>query len=418
MAKGNFSVRTNSDWNSLTYKFRESRNSKQLSLTIEEIKIPKNCWDKNLKKVKKNSKVDDLNKLNLRIKEFDLFIMNSYHKSILDGKKIDKEWLLVNYYSFFDLENPNKIQETPEFLLDFIKFQINQKKNDFSPNTIKGYNSTYNLLFDFEKTKKLKLNFKDFNLHMFEKLIEFCNNKRYNSSTIATYINKIKAIFKQAYEYELEVNDDYLLGKFKYKVTPKDYIYLNNDEITRISNLELTKFSMYDNARDWLLIGCYTGQRVSDLFNLENAVLNNNIYMHKNIKTGKEVLIPNSKKLQEILKKYEGNFPRKISDVKFNEYIKEVCKKAKINEIVRGSKLCKELINGKEEFRKIEGNYEKWELVTSHTCRRTLITKLMDEPLLKPHQIMVMTGHSDIKMLQRYNKIEKEKSVQALSDFI
>ena len=122
MAKGNFSVRTNSDWNSLTYKFRESRNSKQLSLTIEEIKIPKNCWDKNLKKVKKNSKVDDLNKLNLRIKEFDLFIMNSYHKSILDGKKIDKEWLLVNYYSFFDLENPNKIQETPEFILDFIKY--------------------------------------------------------------------------------------------------------------------------------------------------------------------------------------------------------------------------------------------------------------------------------------------------------
>ena len=102
MAKGNFSVRTNSDWNSLTYKFRESRNSKQLSLTIDEIKIPKNCWDKNLKKVKKNSQAD-FNKLNLRIKEFDLFIMSSYHKSIIEGKNIDKEWLLANYYSFFYL---------------------------------------------------------------------------------------------------------------------------------------------------------------------------------------------------------------------------------------------------------------------------------------------------------------------------
>ena len=417
MAKGNFSVRTNSDWNSLTYKFRESRNSKQLSLTIDEIKIPKNCWDKNLKKVKKNSQAD-FNKLNLRIKEFDLFIMSSYHKSIIEGKNIDKEWLLANYYSFFDLENPNKGQKTPEFLLDFIHFYINEKKNEFSQNTIKCYSSTYNLLFDFEKNKKIKLSFKNFNLHMFEKLIEFCNIKKYCSSTIGIFVNKIKVIFKKAYEYELEVNDDYLLGKFKYKVTPKDYIYLNDDEIIRISKLELTRFSMYDNARDWLLIGCYTGQRVSDLFNLENAVLNNNIYTHKNIKTGKEVLIPNSLKLQEIIKKHNGNFPRKISHIKFNEYIKEVCKKAEIKEIVRGSKLCKELINGKEEFRKIEGNYEKWELVTSHTCRRTLITKLMDEPLLKPHQIMVMTGHSDIKMLQRYNKIEKEKSVQALSDFI
>ncbi len=417
MAKGNFSVRTNSDWNSLTYKFRESRNSKQLSLTIDEIKIPKNCWDKNLKKVKKNSQAD-FNKINLKIKEFDLFIMSSYHKSIIEGRNIDKEWLLTNYCSFFNLDNPNKTQETPKFLLDFIKFYINEKKHEFSSNTIKGYNSTYNLLFDFEKNKKIKLNFKDFNLQMFEKLIEFCNRKRYSSSTIGTFVNKIKAIFKQANEYRIEVNDDYLLGKFIYKITPKDYIYLNDDEITRISKLELTKFSMYDNARDWLLIGCYTGQRVSDLFNLDNAVLNNNMYTHKNIKTGKEILIPNSLKLQELLKKYEGSFPRKISDVKFNEYIKEVCKKAEINEIVRGSKLCKELINGKEEFRKIEGNYEKWELVTSHTCRRTLITKLMDEPLLKPHQIMVMTGHSDIKMLQRYNKIEKEKSVQALADFI
>lgn len=417
MAKGNFSVRTNSEWNSLTYKFRESRNSKQLSLTIDEIKIPKNCWDKNLKKVKKNSQAD-FNKINLKIKEFDLFIMSSYHKSIIEGKNIDKEWLLANYYSFFDLENPNKGQKTPEFLLDFIHFYINEKKNEFSQNTIKCYSSTYNLLFDFEKNKKIKLSFKNFNLHMFEKLIEFCNIKKYCSSTIGIFVNKIKVIFKKAYEYELEVNDDYLLGKFKYKVTLKDYIYLNDDEIIRISKLELTRFSMYDNARDWLLIGCYTGQRVSDLFNLENAVLNNNIYTHKNIKTGKEVLIPNSLKLQEIIKKHNGNFPRKISHIKFNEYIKEVCKKAEINEIVRGSKLCKELINGKEEFRKIEGNYEKWELVTSHTCRRTLITKLMDEPLLKPHQIMVMTGHSDIKMLQRYNKIEKEKSVQALADFI
>jgi hypothetical protein len=34
----------------------------------------------------------------------------------------------------------------------------------------------------------------------------------------------------------------------------------------------------------------------------------------------------------EILKKYDGNFPRKISDQKYNEHIKNVCEKAKINE--------------------------------------------------------------------------------------
>lgn len=417
MAKGNFSVRTNSEWNSLTYKFRESRNSKQLSVTLENIKIPKGSWDSKLKKVKKDSKINSID-INLKIKEFDLYIMTSYNKFKLANKPIDKEWLMLNYYNFFSIENPNKVDEISSYLTDFIEFYIQKNITNISQNTIKGYKSTCNILAEFEQNEKIKLNFNSFNSQTFEMFIKFCNNKKYASTTIGTFVNKIKAIFKKADEYNLKVNNDYFKNKFIYKINNKEDIYLNEEDIRKIRELKLEMFSMYDNARDWLLIGLYTGQRVSDLFNLESAILENDVLIHKNIKTSKDVYIPVSPKLKQILSKYDGGFPRKISDVKFNKYIKSVCKSAEINDIVKGYKTCLIDNKGKKIRRKIEGNYQKWELVTSHTCRRTLITKLMDEPMVKPHQIMSMTGHTDVRMLNRYNKIEKEKSALSLKDFI
>jgi hypothetical protein len=55
------------------------------------------------------------------------------------------------------------------------------------------------------------------------------------------------------------------------------------------------------------------------------------------VKTEKIMTIPLHSKIIEIMKKYEGNFPRKISDQKYNEHIKKVCEKAKINTPTHGT---------------------------------------------------------------------------------
>ena len=75
--------------------------------------------------------------------------------------------------------------------------------------------------------------------------------------------------------------------------------------------------------------------------------------------------IPLHSKIMEILKKYDGNFPRKISDQKYNEHINKVCEKAKINEPIHG------ILFDKETKEKVEKDYPKWMFVSSHIGRRS-----------------------------------------------
>ena len=60
----------------------------------------------------------------------------------------------------------------------------------------------------------------------------------------------------------------------------------------------------------------------------------------KNVKSGIITVIPIHPQVEAILTKRQRNFPRKISNQKFNDYIKEVCKIVGIDEVIWGAKLC------------------------------------------------------------------------------
>ncbi|MGS0747298.1 hypothetical protein [Halpernia sp. GG3] len=57
------------------------------------------------------------------------------------------------------------------------------------------------------------------------------------------------------------------------------------------------------------------------------------------VKTGKLMTVALHPKVIEILEKRNGDFPKVISDAKYNLFIKDVCRIAEINELVKGSKL-------------------------------------------------------------------------------
>ena len=90
----------------------------------------------------------------------------------------------------------------------------------------------------------------------------------------------------------------------------------------------------------------------------------------------------------------DGEFPRKISASNYNIYIKTVCKKAKLNEIVTGS-----LKDPKTKKLKV-GKYEKWQLVSSHIGRRSYATNFYGK--MPTHLLMVATGHTTEKALLVY----------------
>ena len=152
-----------------------------------------------------------------------------------------------------------------------------------------------------------------------------------------------------------------------------------------------------DNARDWLLISCYTGQRVSDLLKMNSSlIIEDEFYTVHQQKGQKDVTIWLMPDVIDILNKRGGEFPRKISSQRYNEYIKQVCRIAGIDEVMKGGKQ----INN----RKVIGDYPKHELITSHIGRRTFVS--LFQPLLGNENTRTQTGHTTDKMLVLYNKTQ------------
>jgi len=174
-------------------------------------------------------------------------------------------------------------------------------------------------------------------------------------------------------------------------------------------NKTALKTDYLDNARDWFIIGCYIGQRVSDLLKLtaENIVTigQQEFIELTQSKTKKKIVIPIHPIVKDILNKRNGEFPRNISDQKFNKYIKEVAKISGITEVIKGN-----LINA-ETNRKEKGQFEKWQLITSHTCRRSFATNYYGDiptPLL-----ISITGHStETQFLEYIGKTSTEQAIQ------
>ncbi len=104
-------------------------------------------------------------------------------------------------------------------------------------------------------------------------------------------------------------------------------------------------------------------------------------------------------KVLEILEKRNGQFPYSFTDQKYNDYIKNVCELAEISQLVFGS-IQKEMEKDSKIYRKQEGFYKKWWLVTSHIGRRSFATNFYGT--IPTSLLINVTGHSSVVMFLNY----------------
>jgi integrase len=242
--------------------------------------------------------------------------------------------------------------------------------------------------------------------------------KNYDPNTISQVIKSIKTICYHAQTNGIEVNNQ--LSNISIKWQKVDKIYLDLDEIAEIEKAELETENLID-ARDWLLISCETGQRVSDFmkFTKEQIRVENGKHLIEftQVKTNKVMTVPLSKKVMAILKKRKGDFPKQITDQKYNDFIKKVCEIAKLNNKVKGS-IAEVTENELKEKvkRKKSGTFKKWELVTSHIGRRSFATNNYGK--IPTSLLISATGHSTEKMFLEYiGKTDTQKAMQLAEYF-
>ena len=238
----------------------------------------------------------------------------------------------------------------------------------------------------------------------------------YADNTIGGFIKKLKSVLRAADSRGYPVNPAYRSTEFKAQSSVDvDTIYLTREEVDRFEKVDLTKKEDGKNlelARDIFLVGVWTAQRVSDYNNLKpeniKEVYNNGtpmtyISIHQQ-KTGRLVEIPCNAKVRAILNKYPKGLPH-LSDQKINRYIKEIGKMAKIDDVIE--------VKGSRGGEVIKEYYKKYDLICTHTARRTGAT-LMYLDGIAIYDIMKVTGHKSVTTLEKYIRADKLEVAQKL----
>ena len=305
-----------------------------------------------------------------------------------------------------------------------------------------NYRQGYNWLCEYQE-KALEgrgISFADVDKAFFDDYAKYLRNRTLlkgknkgkvgvTQNTLSMRIAELKTVLRRANEVDgVTDNDTFRNRAIRVDDTDVDAIALSRKELDAIMAVNLSGFAEgYTIARDVFMIGVWTAQRVSDYNGARdgddskemNGIRPDDIKTYsedvivtdkkgKKIiqtvetkyisitqrKTGKRVEIPINSELQAILNKYNNNVPR-IAEQRLNLYIKEIGKMAGLTENVKITTLR----GGKKEQTAIP----KYQLIHSHTARKTGAT-LMYQAGIDVYDIMKITGHSDVRMLEKYVK--------------
>ncbi|WP_142685943.1 site-specific integrase [Chitinophaga polysaccharea] len=320
-------------------------------------------------------------------------VTKEYLKSVLDrytGRVVDEK---KTFWSFLD-----------KFIADAPTRTNPQTGQIISTRTIQKYNTTKDVLVEFEKTMPRKLDFEFLDLDTLNDFRDYLTQvKRHGANTVAKHIETLKGFLNEAAAVGIPVNSSYKSKHFKAKREDSAAIYLSETELQLIADLDLSTNARLDRVRDLFLIAAFTGLRYSDFTELKEHHIKKDTIELFQIKTGDPVIIPLHPKVRELLKKYDGKPAPTISNQKFNEYLKEVCEAAKLTEMVE--------IQKTKAGKRVKEVFEKWKLVSSHTARRSLASNLYKRGV--PMQtIMIITGHKTEKAFRQYIRLGKTEHAE------
>ncbi|HEY1062732.1 MAG TPA: site-specific integrase [Daejeonella sp.] len=318
-------------------------------------------------------------------------------------------------------EEPNSV-----FQLDLIEFTdafikgAEQKKTltvngkPYAENTLKIYRTLKRNLTQFKTEpiyKKVDLKLNVIGLEFFENFKDYMIDKLdYSKNTVAKHLRVLKVLLAEAKETGL-IDTEFKGKRYQAPTEETESIYLNENEIQDLLDLDLTKEPSLDRIRDLFLVGCWTGLRFSDFHDISPANIKGEDIEIKTQKTGVRVVVPIHDHIKTLMAKYNGktenSLPPTISNQKLNEGIKKIAKRAGISESVQ----IKQTKGGKE----IVKSVPKYDLVSSHTARRSFASN-MYLANAKTISIMAITGHKTESSFMKYIRITPKEHSEKIRE--
>jgi integrase len=336
--------------------------------------------------------------------------VNSY---ISENKQATKEELTKAVDNY--LHAPSSDECLFEYISNFISKSENGKRlfkgKAVLYRTIQRYRTTEKLLLEFQKEQKEPFTFNLIDKAFIDSFNSFMARvKNYSPTTMGKHVSTLKSFLTEATDEGINKNLKFKGKSFAVTKTVKDAIAIQESELSLMYKLDLSQNGKLERVRDLFIIATKTGLRFSDFTEIKPENIKENDkgrFIEKLMFKGKEkVVIPMDEIVMKILNKYGNKLPKAISNQKFNDYIKEVAQLVpQLHDIYERS-ITK---GGKTST----VSNPKWELISSHTGRRTFATNAYKRgtPTLS---IMAITGHKTEVAFLAYIKVTKEEHAEMI----
>ena len=456
---GNYFLRTKKEKGTASVYLRvQKRNPKLNILVCSKVSVDIQQWDKVTQDVAKWNdycKTQDGRKVKETLDSISSAIDNLISQGIYDKARIDE---VVEDVVFSEERERQRIQEEEErqeqerlrlikeqeeearkadvilFLENFLEGikngRIKNGAENYTPNTCKVWSNFLGILKRFIQI--YPFTWKDINKALADHFVSFMEKNGYMVTSINKYIICFKAMIQNAMDQELHNNLIALRAFSKKKIQETDKakeIYLTKAELQALYEMPLE--GLKDKVRDVFLVGCYTCQRFSDYARLEKENFTKTAKGTKVVrivqeKTGNDVVIPIlNDNLLHIAEKYGYDIP-KVNDVILNRYIKQILKElsSTVPSLARKERT---LLTMKEREKEKQGlvSFERdnkgnvikprYELVSSHTARRSGITNLYLSGNFDTYQMMSISGHRDEKTFYEYIKLSSDEVADSIA---
>lgn len=353
-------------------------------------------WNERKGQPKQN--IAETKKITSILQELERTILQHYNDTTTQGGSIGKDWL-KNVTDIFFNRNQKQV-----YFTDFIQEYINTAPT--RKNLKGGYGlsaNRINRLQAFKKTieqyqteiLKKPLTIDQINTQTALDFRDYFFSLGYSLNFVGGNLANFKTIchFIKSKDIDINIKTE-KIEPIRERKEVENIITLSFEELERIQHLtNLPPYLL--NAQKWLLLGCEVGQRGGDLLELSEKNLTEiegvEVLKLKQQKTGKEIYIPLTPNAKEVI---NAGMPKKIGTTAFNKYIKELCRRAGINQPVKG----RQPRTATTESKLIEG--QKWEFVSSHICRRSFATNYYGK--VPTSTLKVITGHATEDMFLRY----------------
>lgn len=401
MASVKFYLHNKGDETTPSYIFMSfSYEGKRVRLSTGEKIAPKD-WLKTEQRVRKTHK--EAESINQRLISIASDYRNSYRELKNDAQPINIKSLRRK------IDKIHNVVRSEFTLQGFIEHFINTRTS-VSPGTIKSYKTTREVLKRFAKSKNRTVDFDSIDMNFYDDFRAYLSkNLEYSDNTVGKHIKNLKVFMNEASERGIHNNMEFLKKGFKVPKEDIDNIYLTEEEISILYHLDLSKDEKLDQARDLFIVGCYTGLRFSDFTQLKRENIRNGMISLRTQKTGELVAIPVHPIIEDIINKYKrqysSGFPPALDNYLMNRYLKIIGKMAGFTEL----HTIKKTRGGK----KVEDTFKKFELMTTHTARRSFATNLFlqEFPAIS---IMKITGHRSEKNFMNYIKMTPHQNAEKL----